>query len=311
MLRHTSAVRITTLLLFVTLSLFTAGCLHAGVEPLSAEGESSRWITTSQSAARGVVLLIHGLNMRPSAMDEIGNHLVRAGFHSYRLALRGHAHDEEGTFPAQSWCDDIIAAYSLARTTYPTLPLHIVAYSASGLIVTDVLARNPEIRPTSMALLAPALSLRTYVQIASVLSLFPPVSWRVRNVAPLEYRRFATTPLFWYRNVMDIYDDTRSVPHPEALRDIPTRVFVSPDDELVSDSGIVEWIGEHGLHSSWEVVETTPQPAHDGLFDHLIIDEASLGEVAWHRMLHSILELFTRYHRDNPTGKCQPPGRPV
>ena len=50
----------------------------------------TRWIHSKAGAPRGVVLVIHGLEIRPSRMNDIGNTLADSGFDVLRVALSGH-----------------------------------------------------------------------------------------------------------------------------------------------------------------------------------------------------------------------------
>jgi alpha-beta hydrolase superfamily lysophospholipase len=90
------------------------------------------------------------------------------------------------------------------KQRFKDLPVVVVGYSLGGLVATYSLDRNPEFRPDKMVLIAPALSLRLLPQLGYLLNIFPPLSMAIPNLAPPHYRRFAYTPLFWYRNTLDL-----------------------------------------------------------------------------------------------------------
>jgi alpha-beta hydrolase superfamily lysophospholipase len=223
-------------------------------------------------------------------MDELCTALNAAGFHTYRISLTGHENERDDIFPAAQWTDDFAAGYRTARTLHPTLPIYIVAFSAGGLLATQFLdfSEHLDTKPRRMVLLAPALALRPLPRTAYFVRWFGPLKLRVRNLAPSSYRRFDTTPLFWYTNIIDLYDETRTLRRPQRLRTIPTLIFMSREDELISFSNLEAWIEENHLSASWKIEEVQPQPKDSDLYEHLIIDERSLGVEQWRRMVERI-----------------------
>jgi hypothetical protein len=158
------------------------------------------------------------------------------------------------------------------------------------LVATRFLDSNLDLRvkPERMVLLAPALSLRFLPRTAYLLKWLPPSGIRTPNVAPPRYRRFSTTPLFWYRNTIDLYDQTRTLEHPETLQTIPTLVLMSAEDELISRPILKAWIDENHLDQTWQIEEVDPLSQDPDLYEHLIIDEESMGVQSWHKLVESI-----------------------
>ena len=55
--------------------------------------EVSKWmhpLSDNQEDVKGVILLAHGLNLRPSKMNSLGHTFSRHGFYSLRVSLAGH-----------------------------------------------------------------------------------------------------------------------------------------------------------------------------------------------------------------------------
>ena len=171
------------------------------------------------------------------------------------------------------------------KLRFKNLPIVIVGYSLGGLVATYSLDRHPDFTPNKMVLIAPALSLRLLPQIGYLLNILPPLSVGIPNLAPPHYRRFAYTPLFWYRNTLELYSNTRTANDSEALRRVPTTIIANPRDELVSFCGLNEWIADMGIGNSWRIEKIEPDRVDHSIPQHVLIDQSSLGAHGWTRFI--------------------------
>jgi len=221
--------------------------------------------------------------------------LAQRGFHSYRMTLSGHNDQESPTFDASVWIEDVRRAYMDIRHRFKHLPTFIAGYSLGGLLATRAVDSLPkEDHPNGMVLLAPALSLRSFPELASTLRLPPPSSLEIPNLAPRPYRRYPYTPLFWYSNTLSIYRETQHLQHPEILALTPTLIFLNPRDELISPGGTQAWLEENGLVSIWSVRYVRPTITSPLLAEHLIIDPYSVGIEEWLEMQAAIEDFLNR-----------------
>lgn len=275
--------------LLVSLCLGLSACCLRSIELLNPDQEAPRWQGSTASPQRGVVLVAHGLNLRPSAMDYLCTTLNTRGFDTYRISLTGHHTPHEGTFPASQWAQDFAEGYRAIHASNPKMPIYIVAFSAGALLATHFIDSNPNLNPSPrrMVFLAPALSLRFLPRSAYILKWFGPLNLRIPNRAPSDYRRFRLTPLFWYENLIDVYEETRTLAQSEKLRPIPTLLLMSREDEIISFSGLESWIEDNQL-DTWKLKELQPRPIGSGLYEHLVIDERSLGIDQWREMVRTI-----------------------
>lgn len=278
-------------LLLALVWIIVSGCCCRGRPLLSTARDAPLWFTASVQPARGVFVVVHGLNQRPSSMDSISSYLASLGFHTYRVSLEGHDQRNTSVFPADVWTNDVIQAVRQARSAHPSLPLYMLGYSLGGLLTVQAMQSSTEVSPEKIILIAPALSLRTLVLSARLLTLFPPLSLRTPSLTPAKYRRFETTPLFWYSNIAELNAAAQEPPHPERLRAVPALVLLNPADELISTNGTEEWIADSSLSQTWHIELFRPQPTESGLREHLIVDEPSLGAAEWSRM-RSTLRAF-------------------
>ena len=271
--------------ILLALTLFTSACCFSPSVTSLHYTEPSEFLMTVKHPARGVAILAHGLNQRPSSLDPLANTLRDLGYHTARLTLTGHDREDSSVFQPSKWSEDLISSYRQMKQRFKDLPVVVVGYSLGGLVATYSLDRNPEFRPDKMVLIAPALSLRLLPQLGYLLNIFPPLSIGIPNLAPPHYRRFAYTPLFWYRNTLDLYSDTRTLNDSEALKRVPTTIIANPRDELISFCGLGEWIDDAGLSGSWRLEKVEPDKVDSSIPQHVIIDQSSLGAKGWERLV--------------------------
>jgi esterase/lipase len=227
-------------------------------------------------------------------MDSLAEVLRAHGYHTLRISLAGHELPTTETFSSATWIRQIASSLRDTQQQYPTLPVYYLGYSMSGLAAVRALDTDSSFSPKRMILIAPALSLRTIVESASILRWFPPTTLSVSNLAPHAYRRYARTPLFWYRNVAEMYQETNTLQHPGHVAATPTLVFANPRDELVSLAGLKSWIADNHLSETWKLSIIRPNTPDPRLAEHLLIDQRALGAESWHSMITQILDFIER-----------------
>lgn len=273
--------------------VIASGCCLAGPPPQSTSRlEQTVLEETSIRPARGAIVIAHGLNQRPSSMDFLADFFRSEGYHTMRLALTGHDIPATEPFPSSTWVEQIVSSFHETRKQYPELPVLYLGYSMSGLAAVRALDADPSFSPQRMILIAPALSLRTIVESASILRWFPPTTFAVRNLAPRAYRRYERTPLFWYRNVAEMYGQTTTLENGQRAGAIPTLIFANPRDELVSLDGLRSWISDNQLTDRWKLSILRPETPDPTLAEHLLIDQHALGTEGWRTMEKEIRDFI-------------------
>jgi pimeloyl-ACP methyl ester carboxylesterase len=248
-----------------------------------------RWTLESNGTPRGVVVAFHGLNQRPCALDQLCGELGRAGFYVYRPVLSGHDGSGNDEVTEAAWIDDVRKSLVRVHEQYPELPLHVVGYSIGGLLAVRSLDLYPDMpKPSSMILLAPALSLRTFTHLSRAFAWAASLSLRVPSLTPKDYRVYPSIPTLWYKNLFELVDSVQQVRHPDLLQSIPVLAILNPRDELVSPSGIEDWIARNQLKSSWRTLDIEPAPTDPLSYEHLLIDERGLGKKPWLELIDSV-----------------------
>ena len=228
---------------------------------------------------------MHGLNLRPSAMDPLAETLASNGYIVHRVTLHGHNGRTPQIFDEKVWLDEVTKSYQEIRARFPDIPTYVMGYSLGGLTVLTMLESLPPAQyPRGMILLAPAISLSAALDALTALHLPPPITWALPNLAPVGYRRYDYTPLFWYSNTLDLYRNVDDLKHIGQLSTIPTLVVLNEADEIVSPEGTARWITDHHLEPSWRIEFVNPEDTEVPFKEHLIIDEGSLGQREWTRL---------------------------
>ena len=252
-----------------------------------------RWFFSSP--ARHVVLLTHGLNMKPAAMDALAVALQNQNMDVLRVALSGHNNDLD-VFKAATrlqWIREIDDARQEAQehARGKNLPLSLVGYSIGALLSLDLMETSEHPRPPfhRMVLLAPALELRDRSKWIKLLGWLGDET-TLPSKSPPAYRAHPATPLAGYKALLKSYEILKENGI-HRLSKVPTLILVDPKDELVSPKGLQEGIS-HLPYWSLETIEKTQAPLKPN-FHHLMVDEASLGSAAWTQLRQRINQHLT------------------
>ncbi len=255
----------------------------------SALPAASAWLRSEKQPARGVALVVHGLNLRPDKMDSIARTLNEEGFDVLRASLSGHRGDLEQFkhVSRDRWLHDLHDAYCEARRAADRrgLPLNFVGYSLGALVNLDLMNNVPEagVRYDRMVLLAPAAALNWTSQLVRALNAFGE-DFLVPSASNATYRASCEgTSMAAYNALFDSLRATQESGLGKSKA--PTLVLIDPKDELVSGPGLAELIEFNALNE-WRLEQVSNRGAtlERGAYHHLIIDEPSVGSEEWKRI---------------------------
>ncbi len=250
----------------------------------------SLWLSPEHDdCSEGAVILVHGLNLKPGAMDPLGRKLVESGIAVYRLALPGHRGEDRKqrlAIDAEDLMQSLEEAASLVRKRCSG-PLYAVGFSLGGLL-TVVAQGEGKVDFDKMVLIAPAISLKGYTHLVTWLFPFFDV---IPSRGPAPYRASVDgTSKALYRALFVLYD-RRNPSNNQRLRR-PARIYMNPDDELVSWEGLAEFIVEHDLEVQWSLKALDNDDAELNNFDHLAIDSQTLSPASWRMLFQEIQSFF-------------------
>ncbi len=242
------------------------------------------------SKVKAVVLIAHGLNLSPTQMGDLSDLLQTSDYEVYRLALSGHRgnFEELKTITRAIWLDDFSKGYKTAakRAVELHVPIYFLGYSHGSVLAIDAAVSDPSIRFEKMLLFAPAVSVYMpdwIVGWANKLStdfVFP-------SSAPREIR---ANDKLTVRAYGALFESIATAQNSDLTAlNVPTKVFIDPDDELVSENGIKKFIETKKL-SLWSIEELSIKGTEYSFKKHhMIINKPALGKAEWARVTEKIL----------------------
>lgn len=237
------------------------------------------------SPAEGTVLLVPGLNNRPTIMQPLGTVFQDMGFRSTIVRLDGHADDESEwqRVELDGWRHNVDQAYSKLKGYDSHGQFIGVGYSLGALLLALHETECAERCFDKLILFAPAITLRTSSYLVTYITFLRRLQFSLPSLAPEGYRQHDLTPLQAYYATLEGVDRFWYEEHIDRLNRVPTLVFISANDELLDYDALKEWIAARRI-TSWNMQEVHPAPTEQDVRYHLIIDRVSLGEGEWSRV---------------------------
>jgi alpha-beta hydrolase superfamily lysophospholipase len=282
--------------LLIAFSLLLAGCIRSlRFNPdqiknfcesrVNSKNTEYIWFLASKENTKGTVLVVHGLNTKPSVMNPIISELNRSAFDVLRVTLRGHADRDKNLHSARAeyWLEDVKEAYHAAQHRFPGKPLFALGYSTGAAVVLAFLNYCPNADFKRMVLLAPAVKIKLRSALIQLLTPFRIFNIALPSFADPEHRSYSFTSLRAYHALNVLRDEVQRESSSKQFRETPALVMLSPDDELISYTGTVKWIKSESLFN-WEIMPLHPKPRIGGSYKHFILDGESMGRRAWEEM---------------------------
>ncbi len=201
---------ILTIISSCIVSCATVGLMKTDKEPRFLE--NSLWIDEPIGPkTQALVILLHGLNLKPAKMDDWAKMLTNHGASVIRFALLGHSGVEgemaqvNETIWREQFADAMLKAQEKARAL--DVPIYFVGFSLGALVALEWLAAksdgfSPSI--SKMVLIAPAIATPWYSRAAiSMISWFGR-SFTMPSRSPKHYRANSGTSVAAYQALFAI-----------------------------------------------------------------------------------------------------------
>lgn len=243
---------------------------------------------------KAVVLLLHGLNLKPQKMDDWSKALAVHGAEVMRFALYGHTGDHEHmrAVTAEVWRQQFKEAVRAAQSRAKELkvPVYFIGFSLGALVGLEWLANDGEKEAgiTKMVLIAPALTVPWYSRAAiKMLSIFGR-GLMLPSRSPEAYRANKGTSIAAYQALFELKHSLELKKYKNA--NISTLVLIDREDELVDSRGIRKIINDFRL-GAWTLEIVDNRFAYDNYgFRHLMVDEEAIGKGLWADLSHMVLK---------------------
>jgi esterase/lipase len=247
------------------------------------------WHEAPAGDAKAVVILLHGLNLKPQRMDDWANLLVNHGAHVIRFALYGHTGDQThmANVTANTWRAQFNGAIEAAQDVAhkQQVPIYFVGFSLGALVGLEWLSGNHDEHEAlfdKMVLIAPALSVPWYSRAAiNSLAMFGR-GFMLPSRSPEGYRANKGTTIAAYQSLFELKDSLMKQRFKHA--NIDTLVLMDKHDELVDSKNIRKLIWDFKLNA-WKLEVVDNRFAYDNYgFRHLMVDKEAVGSTLWDRL---------------------------
>jgi hypothetical protein len=263
--------------------------LYCAANPALAGTEAcDTWFTPAKKPT-AVVVVTHGMNLKPARMDNLANALKEAGMEVLRPAFTGHCGPENESYldvTAPQWEADARRIHALASAKAKALgvPIYLVAYSFTTTVFQSL---SGELAFAKRVYLAPALATRFwYPLVVGAARIFPGLSYASMNLPEYQmHPRSGARPFVALDYFLKAFREGRG--QEDAA---PALWLVDPKDELISYEGLLR-LSER--HPGWKLeTVSTEGSTLPKSFHHLIVDKASLGPAAWDALVAEILRFL-------------------
>lgn len=248
---------------------------------------------------RGLVIVVHGLNVKPSKMGTpyaegtLVKLLLDNGYHVYRVTLKGHSGVIEGmrNVTQHDWIHDAYVQYCQAKTIAGNerLPLYLLGFSL-GALVYEVLMHEETPIPVQFEkaiLFSPAIAIKPAAKIVLWLRPFTNDTSIIKSVSPEEYRAQKGTSMSAYKALFTMEKLLSKASFKNC--NIDTIIFIDKNDEMISRALLRKRIHQYNL-ANWRVYEVTNTGAViKPKYHHLLIDTKCVSEMTWQYISKTIL----------------------
>lgn len=243
-----------------------------------------------KESPKGVFIVVHGLNLKPSKMNAFVDFLTNNGYYVLRTTLHGHRGNlqEQKEVEWKDWMEGMHKHYCYAKSQAEKLkvPLYNLSFSLGALVSMGHIQELDENPYRKQIFLAPATWIHWYGKIPGWLGfLGGEVGIPSKNLE--EYRSQPTTSLNCYRSMKEGRKKLEELKG--HLLSIPSLVVMDPKDELVSLKKIKNFLNEKELNDYWETLEVSNKETElKKSYHHLIVDEKTLGKKQWKSLLERL-----------------------
>jgi esterase/lipase len=249
---------------------------------------------------KGLVLVVHGLNVKPSKMGTPSSEgtlvklLLDSGYHVYRVTLKGHngSLDDMQSIKQSDWVDDAYFQYCQAKSyaEAESLPLYLLGFSLGALVYQVLMNEETAIpvRFEKVILFSPAVAIKPTAKM--VLWLQSNDRKIIKSVSPIEYRAQTGASIAAYKALFSLEESLIATSFLNS--NVNTIIFIDKKDEMVSIKKLRERIIEYKL-TNWKIYEVSNNGALiRPKYHHLLIDQNCVSASTWQYISETILSFL-------------------
>jgi len=241
--------------------------------------EKSRWYNLDDFKIKSIFIVVHGLNLKPSKMNDLITVLGKQHHGVLRLALMS---DQDPTFTVNSWQQQAIDYYCLTinKAKKQKLAVSFLGYSIGASIGSLLVSQQYLF--DKLILFAPALSLHWYSKIPERLPL--PKGVMLPSFNNKQYRHFNGLKILTYQAQAKLrknFSVKQLAIWPKTL------IFMREKDEIVSYQELSFFRDPSHQQITFITLDSLKRFSVRGK-NHLMIDKESLGDEQWSIVLKNI-----------------------
>jgi esterase/lipase len=230
---------------------------------------------------KGIVMVAHGLNVRPAAMLSLVEWFNSQGCDAFLIKLAGHYENsiDSAAITVRDWQEDMMNGYNEVKraAALHRLPLFFLGYSLGGLLGEDmILSVGDNIAIDKQVLLAPATAIRRRTYLLKL------VFWWKKlylpSLTPAKYKANKGLSVNAYKIMLGMVAAMSQ--SPRRIK-IPTLAVIDTRDELISYKKLLHFLNRF-ISSHYELVQLdSGMNKRYGGYHHLIINQETMGEANW------------------------------
>jgi esterase/lipase len=268
-------------------------CPIVSPHPLAKSDYQPKWYCIKDTATKGVVLILPGLNLKASVMNEMAQSLQQRQYEVLVWTLPGHfgLGEHEGEVNSIQILESVKRAYQSAslRAQEIKRPIYFLGYSFGALAGLFAETQDKDIRYHSKVLIAPAFQVHTYVNLIKLSFVFLD---RIpsQNLASYQANTFTSVDLYktlfqMQEAVLNTSAEIAQGLHPKSL------IIMDPNDELVSLKKLMTFESQQRI-KTWKYFKVDNSRAILNKYHHLIVDTQTIPTDTWHDIIKLVESTF-------------------
>ncbi|WP_372652690.1 serine aminopeptidase domain-containing protein [Halobacteriovorax sp.] len=230
---------------------------------------------------KGIVLIVHGLNLSPEKMETLGNYYKSQSLSPLYVKLTGHTENSKwDQVNKDRWIKDFYLPLCQAYLNSKELkvPMYALGYSLGAVVIQNSIEKfNAPFK--SVTYIAPAFKTRWYTSFINILFKVG-FEFSLPSGNFVEYRAKPNTGLKAYKAM---YEIEKQLEYKDSISKL---ILMDKRDELI-DFYSTQTLCENSKNCKFVEISSRPTRNEKSIY-HLAIDPATLGQKAWKKLTSKI-----------------------
>ncbi|GHV83178.1 hypothetical protein AGMMS50212_05180 [Spirochaetia bacterium] len=257
---------------------------------------------TNNKTIKGVFVVAHGLNVKPSKMGTpetegtLVKFLLDSGYNVYRITLAGHSGSIENmqNVTEPDWITGAYTQYCEAKIAAEcdNLPLYLLGFSLGALVFENLMNKNTAtpVEFEKVILFSPAIAIKNTAKTILMLQPFINDSSIINSASPEEYRAQRGASMGAYKIIFNMEKELCNASFLKS--NIDTVIFIDKNDEMLSIGTLRNRINQYKL-TNWHILEISNSGAViKPQYHHLLIDNRCVSPSTWQYITGSIIDFL-------------------